>query len=139
MKTHLTSIAEHSDWLESLLFPDYRKWELHRKRVAFGKQPLEPWMFASCDEDGNVLEETTQFDPDETSQYYAQQMWDNKQYQQAKSRCFFEDFELENRFVTHKSHASFFYPISCLHERTIEDLVKYNLELTATAKKQIGL
>lgn len=44
MKT-LSSIAEHSDWLEnSHLFPN-EKWELHRKRVEFGKQQLEKWMF----------------------------------------------------------------------------------------------
>lgn len=96
----------------------------------FMSQKLELWMFVPCKLVDGVwvaLEEKKPFQDN----YF--------EFQEAKKRCLFEDFEMDNSFVTHKSHNSFFYPISCLHEQTIEDLIKYNLELTKTAQKQIGL
>lgn len=142
----LTSIAEHSDWLDKSPYMNNRKWELHRQRVDFGKQPLALWMFVPCElVDGVwvVLKE-----PNTENEKYRMIVGEEKEnildlhsfdcdveeYQQAKERCLFEGFEMDNSFVTHKSHNSFFYPISCLHEQTIEDLVKYNLELTKTAQ-----
>ena len=95
------------------------------KYAHFLKQPLTLGMFVPCDLYGNVLEEKKPFQ----DKYY--------EYQEAIERCLFEGFEMDNSFVTHKSHNSFFYPISCLHEQTIEGLVKYNLELTTTAQKEI--
>lgn len=104
-------------------FEDYC--DLICRYAKFIKQPLALWMFVPCDLYGNVLEEKKPFQ----DKYY--------EYQEAIERCLFEGFEMDNSFVTHKSHNSFFYPISCLHEQTIEGLVKYNLELTTTAQKEI--
>ena len=104
-------------------FEDYC--DLICRYAKFIKQPLALWMFVPCDLHGNVLEEKKPFQ----DKYY--------EYQEARERCLFKGFEMDNSFVTHKSHNSFFYPISCLHEQTIEDLVKYNLELTTTAQKEI--
>jgi hypothetical protein len=111
----------------------------NKQYANFLKQPLELWMFVPCDEDGDVLKEPKYFKRDNSdfnNFHYADYCLE---YQQAKERCLFEDFEMDNRFVTHKSHASFFYPISSLHEKKIEDLVKYNIQLTPTALKKIGL
>ena len=104
-------------------FEDYC--DLICRYAKFLKQPLTIWMFVPCDLHGNVQEEKKPFQ----DKYY--------EYQEAKERCLFKGFEMDNSFVTHKSRNSFFYPISCLHEQTIEDLVKYNLELTTTAQKEI--
>ena len=104
-------------------FEDYC--DLICRYAKFIKQPLALWMFVPCDLHGNVLEEKKPFQ----DKYY--------EYQEARERCLFKGFEMDNSFVTHKSHNSFFYPISCLHEQTIEGLVKYNLELTTTAQKEI--
>lgn len=115
----------------------------------FLKQPLELWMFVACklvDGAWVVLEEpdrdNNKYDVyDREFCYFNDGLFfhDEQEYQEAKDRVLFEGFEKDNYFVTHKSHASFFYPISCLHEQSIEDLVKYNLELTPTALKKIGL
>ena len=104
-------------------FEDYC--DLICRHAKFLKHPLTIGMFVPCDLSGNVLEEKKPFQ----DKYY--------EYQEARERCLFKGFEMDNSFVTHKSHNSFFYPISCLHEQTIEDLVKYNLELTTTAQKEI--
>ena len=90
----------------------------------FLKQPLELWMFVPCDNDGNVLEEPC-FDG-ENDQYFASAF---EQFQQAKERCLFEGWDLEDVKET----------LSCGNHKTIEDLVKYSPELTLTAQKQIGL
>ena len=95
-------------------FEDYC--DLICRYSKFLKQPLALWMFVPCDLSGNVLEEKKPFQ----DKYY--------EYQEARERCLFKGFEMDN---------SFFYPISCLHEQTIEGLVKYNLELTTTAQKEI--
>ena len=59
MKT-LTSISKHSDWLDSIDIVILDKWNLHRKRVNFGKQPLAIYQFVPCkliDGEWVVLEE----------------------------------------------------------------------------------
>ena len=117
--------------------------EVVKNYVRFLKQPLQLWMFVPCklvDGVWMVFEEPHPFkegDCKEQNKLVTDIRF--KEYQEARERCLFEGFEMDNSFVTHKSHNSFFYPISCLHEQTIEDLVKYNLELTKTAQKQIGL
>lgn len=81
----------------------------------FLKQPLEIWMFVSCDE-----------------------------MEKAKERCLFEGF------IIYSENDFYFSIYRCLdgfttlidkknNDKTIESLVKYNLQLTPTAIKQIGL
>ena len=106
-------------------FEDYC--DLICRYAKFIKQPLALWMFVPCDEDGNVI-------PDKENHFTRKEL---DYWEQVEERCLFEGFEMDNSFVTHKSHNSFFYPISFLHEQTIEGLVKYNLELTTTAQKEI--
>jgi len=128
-KSRLISIAEHSDWLENKYNNSMTKWRLHRLRVDFGKQPLEPWQFVPCklvDGVWAVLEEKKPFQDN----YH--------EFVEAKERCLFEGF---------KSYKKEFVFLPGIIEidgefcdgKTIEDLVKYNLQLTQTAQKQIGL
>lgn len=70
------------------------------------------------------------------------------EYQKAKDRCLFKGFQLGefsstiehksvgNIFVMYKSNGVWF---KNTNGETIEDLTRYNLTLTASAKKQIGL
>jgi len=111
----------------------------------FLKKPVEKWMFVPCDENGDVLEE-----PNEE---FELSYWDystkSSKYQQAKERCLFEGFELDfnNMYIIKVSNVVFqilFYKNGCVtinakNIKTIEDLIPYNLKLTATAKKEIGL
>src|SRR3989304_9981979 len=123
----LMSVSEHSDYLNKLLTFDSIKWHNHILRVAFGKQPLELWMFIPCDEEGNVLEEKSIFNT--TDEDYIFNSDDFDKYQQAKERCLFEGFEFIESLKL----------INCnLNEfKKIEDLVKYDLQLTKTAIKQL--
>ena len=97
--------------------------------AMFLKQPLELWMFIPCDEEGNVLEEKSIFNT--TDEDYIFNSDDFDKYQQAKERCLFEGFEFIESLKL----------INCnLNEfKKIEDLVKYDLQLTKTAIKQLGL
>lgn len=142
---NLTSIAEHSDYIETFCnIPEY-KWQLHRKRVEFGKQTLEKWMFVACklvDGVWVVLEEPHPFkegDCKEQNKLVTDIRF--KEYQQAKERCLFEGFEIGiyPLDVLLMRGNKWGLPIIDLHRQTIEDLVKYNLELTATAQKEIGV
>lgn len=78
-----------------------------------------------------------------------------REYQESKERCLFEGFELEYKNTVVNDDIQILFYKSKLIElveifdgqmpdskgkiSTIEDLVKYNLELTPTAQKQIGL
>ena len=139
---NLTSIAEHSDWLEKSPYLNNRKWELHRQRVSFGKQPLAKWMFVPCDEDGNVLEESGMFKLlGEVDNDLEQQ-----RYQQAKERCLFEGFAVKDglSICEENSILHIFWNYDGIWRiskglKTIEDLSLYKLQLTPTALKKIGL
>jgi len=136
---NLTSIAKHSDWLENKGdLNDSQKWQLHRQRVEFGKQPLEIWQFVPCklvDGVWVVLEEPHRNEQD---------TWLWAEYKQAKERCLFEGFKKVVRndvnLILHSGfclieynlgHFGFYDKSKSI--KTIEDLVKYNLELTPTA------
>jgi len=99
----------------------------------FLKQPLELCMFVPCDEDNNVLKEETEYSA------YA----DDLKYQQAKERCLFEGFNFleRNKKVFHVENKKEVFGVGYKNGifKTIEDLVKYDIELTKTAKKLIGL
>jgi hypothetical protein len=123
----------------------------------FLKQPLELWMFVSCDDEGNILEipdlNSMKYDINisevETDTDY--QLYDNDilEYQQAKERCLFDGWEYNSETEQLKKGRLFlfFSPNFCetyLDGNTeylefIEEIAKYDLELTATGQKQIGL
>lgn len=118
------------------------------KYPEFLKQPLEKWMFVPCDEDGNVLEEPKNEICDVIDMYSLKwSLYNDKieQYQQAKERCLFEGLELNNE-KTHLTNSFIGINVKCFKSwknynnyNTIEDLVKYNLQLTPTAIEQLGL
>lgn len=109
----------------------------------FLKQSLELWMFVPCDENGNVLENKScdiSCDPSDFSENgkcglngcYNQ----SKHYQQAQERVLFEGFEYDNKMeYWHNKHISF--DEEFCENKTIEDLIQYNLTLTQTAIKQL--
>ena len=118
----------------------------------FLKQKLYLWMFVPCKlVDGVlvVLEEPnfydkygTNFEPIQNIEYAI----DHREYQEAKERVLFEGIEyVEAKQEGHhsflricKSLSTINYP-SFWRRNTVEDLIPYNLKLTPTALKQIGL
>lgn len=151
MRNTLTSIAEHSDWLETTEYWYNKRWLLHRKRVEFGKQPLAIWQFVPCklvDGVWIVLESYYKDGLEYFDGIYPEQL------KQAKSRCIFEGFEItytdvfvktiskgreRNCFKINFKSKNVFIHRDRIVVDTIEDLVKYNLELTASAIKELGL
>jgi hypothetical protein len=97
----------------------------------FLKQSLELWMFVPCDEDGNVLEI-----PIENQFLSSKKPYDRIKYQKAKERCLFDGFVWKKAIFYEESKILF--PMHEL-DGIIEDLVKYDLQLTTTALKQIGI
>jgi len=101
----------------------------------FLKQPLNLSMFVPCDLEGNVLEEDG-----------LMPSYERLQYLEAKERVLFEGIEfVEAKQEGHhsfvricKSLSTINYPSFWLRN-TVEDLIPYNLKLTTTALKQIGL
>jgi len=114
--------------------------------AKFLKQANEKWMFVPCDEDGNVLET-----PSDDILYRAQfhnlamhELMQYKQYKKAKERCLFNNFEIieynrYNEYLSNGINSVYLKQFSGLKHETIEYLVKYNIQLTPTALKQIGL
>jgi len=96
----------------------------------FLKQPLAVWQFVPCDENGNILEEPVHYETWlKLHEFEGSTIGfdEYSKYQQAKERCLFEGFsEKDARF-------------SLFANETIEDLIEYNLQLTKTAEKLIGL
>jgi len=136
-ENRLISISEHSDWLDNKgELNNYEKWYFHRKRVGFGKQPLELWMFVPCKlvEDVWVVLEEPLLSVD---------FWEKgdvskelQEYQQAKEKCLF--------FSQHGNEEMF---DQCLAKVFLDEFFNIeqlaneirNIILTPTALKQIGL
>ena len=118
------------------------------KYANFLKQPLKLEMFVPCDEEGDILEEPTNYEKrllnmmteynDEVYTYY-----------QAKAKVLFEGFEIDKnlylvykneisigRFISYKNGNKFIFRDNM---KTIEDLVEFGFKLTENAIKQIGL
>ena len=104
--------------------------EIANKSVLYArflKQPLKLERFIPCDEEGDILEEPTNYEKrllnmmteynDEVYTYY-----------QAKGKVLFEGIDLER--------ANYY---CSLKNRTIENFVTFNLELSESAIKQIVL
>ena len=123
-----------------------------RERVSnyanFLKQKLKLEMFVFCDEEGDILEEPTDYEKrllnmmteynDEVYTYY-----------QAKAKVLFEGFEIDKnlylvykneisigRFISYENGSKFLFRDNF---KTIEDLVEFGFKLTENTIKQIGL
>lgn len=127
---------------QDLETPKGRKISEIVKYGLFLKQPLELWMFVPCDKEGNVLEAVP---------YYADGIEKVNEYKKAKERCLFEGFAIEEEsFISNIPH--FYLEIDGVKImwnfndkwvfykgfKTVEDLIKYDLQLTQTAIKQIS-
>lgn len=132
---------------------------LRMKFDSFVSKKLELGMFVPCDEEGNVLNKPTIYyngsvlmNLDGISLEIALKINDKVSiYEKAKERCLFEGLEFEDiqpsteynyyhlngNKIFEANNQYKFFPYRGL--RTIEDLVKYDLTLTKTAIKQIGL
>jgi len=119
----------------------------------FIKQKLTIWMFVPCklvDGVWVVLEEPLQQnyvfeDHPELAgnpKEYDLELFENdiKEYQEAKDRVLFANFKYDKMgFAYSTTQSECVFDEEYMESKTIEDLVKYNLELTPTAKKLIGL
>jgi len=115
---------------------------LHLEKVLnyakFLKQRLKLSMFVPCDLDSNILEEPyTLFtnDSDEFDEYTIE-------YCKAKELILFKGFEYDKSaggIKKGKIYDRVWISEIDLIEMTIEDLLKYDLELTPAAKKQFNI
>ena len=121
----------------------------------FLKQTPQIWMFVPCklvNGVWDVLEEPkfnveNEYDGEKRREFSVAL----KEYQQAKERCYFEGFEVKERncneakfkYIENGLIAVFYYnkTTNSFEEnadfKTLEDLIPYNLTLTATAQKEI--
>jgi len=134
----ITSITEHSDYLHSLRICMSERWSLHRKRVNFGKQLTELWMFIPVGFDGNVLELPGSAPIYTHSKEYIQK------WNEARKRCLFEGFSICDRMEEGEKIDCIMYNdehflLKSIIGKTIEEIVKHQFELTPTALKTIGL
>ena len=108
----------------------------------FLNQPLTLGMFVPCDEDGNVLEVCKQKDVCSKSLSGNCICPKSDKYQQAKERVLFEGVKLvtdDNTFASHLESEKGFWRYTDNIFGNIEELCKYDLNLTESALKQIGL
>ena len=91
--------------------------------AKFLKQPLEQWMFAPCDENGNILLDGVN--------------WNKKFYQKAQERVLFEGFKVKGDFWL--SNGELYIDEEFCENKTIEDLIDFDVTLTPNALKQLGL
>ena len=97
----------------------------------FLKQSLELWMFVACYLRDGIWIPYTKETLLNTMELF-------NEWEQAKGRCLFDGFEYDNRMeYWHDSNISF--DEEFCENKKIEDIVSYNLTLTPTAIKQIGL
>ena len=135
---NLTSSKDFGKLLKDKSDSEYRR--LRENFDNFLEKPLKLGYFIPCDEEGDILEEPTNYEKrllnmmteynDEVYTYY-----------QAKAKVLFEGFEYdkENNWVTYNEFARFF--VSELQNGKVEDLfklIKDEITLTETSKKEIG-
>ena len=106
--------------------------------AIFLKQRLELWMFVPCDKDGNVMTKPkiscATCDECTCSMDYVK-AWD-----EAKARCLFKGFRIENYTLTNDiiglgQALTLYSDIESLSD----DFRERDIELTPTALKQLGL
>ena len=114
------------------------KWELILNYANFLKQTLELGMFVPCDEEGSILEEKEiiDFHPKDWNEINNQ----NQKYQQAKEKVFFQGCIYDDKMDAVRDNIGLMmYSVKYESNDAIEDLVKYNLTLTDSAIKKLGL
>jgi hypothetical protein len=125
---------------------DYLKWyeALRNNYDDFLKQPLELWMFVPCklvDSVWVVLEvPKLVYEKEDDNSALQNHNAYLEEFQQAKERCLFDGcvYDDEMQAIRNEKGIDLFYlPKGELF--TIEIMTKYNLQLTTTVKKQIGL
>ena len=136
---YLVSSLEFRKKLKNVSDSEYRR--LRDNYDDFLEQPLKLEMFVPCDEEGDILEEPTNYEKrllnmmteynDEVYTYY-----------QAKAKVLFEGIEFRKNggvnFLTIKEDTFAFFDFNVKFKNlTIEDLIKYDLQLTENAVKQI--
>ena len=89
----------------------------------FLKKPLELGMFVPCDENGDILRDGVN--------------WNKKFYQKAQERVLFEGFKVKGDFWL--SNGELYIDEEFCENKTIEDLIDFDVTLTLTALKQLGL
>ena len=127
--------------------------------AKFLKQPLKLEMFVPCDEGGNVLKEPIFHEPNNENEIGNYQILIDEYYE-AKAKVLFEEFNLNQKDFS-KLESIFCLTKECFQItfftkekgcfmdnlktnktyeiKTIEDLIQFELELTESALKQIGL
>ena len=109
----------------------------------FLEQPLKLEKFVPCDEEGDILEEPTNYEMRLLNMMteYNDEVYT---YNQAKEKVLFEGIEFRTNggvnFLTIKEDTFAFFDFNIKFKNlTIEDLIQYNLQLTENAVKQIVL
>lgn len=97
--------------------------------AKFLKQPLEQFMFVPCDENGNVLERPN------AGMFGYDHIYNN--YNKAQERVLFEGFKVKGDFWL--SNGELYIDEEFCENKTIEDLIDFDVTLTQTAIKQLGL
>ena len=123
----------------------YLDWyeEVRTNYDNFIKQHLNLGMFVPCDEDGDILDEPKDYElrlPNMMTEYNDEVY----RYKQAKEKVLFEGIEFRKNagvnFLTIKEDTFAFFDFNIKFKNlTVEFLVQYNLQLTESAIKQIGL
>jgi len=145
---NLISITEHSDYLHSLTICMSERWSLHRKRINFGKQLTELWMFVPCklvDGVWVVLKKPINYEAWlglHQSEGGTIGFTEHVEYWKAKDLCLFEGFSICDRMEQGEEIDCIMYNdehflLKSIIGKTIEEIVKHQFELTTTALKQI--
>ena len=103
----------------------------------FLKEPLKLEMFVPCDDDGNFLENPSNKIYPASMSFSNEIEYYNLKHQQAKEKVLFDGFRFQNEgYVT---NGIFKFNEEYLENKTIEDLIQFDLTLTQTAIEKLGL
>lgn len=117
--------------LEHPASTDY-EWQLknHLNYANFLKQPLKLEMFVPCDDDGNVLDEPNNLAPNCGCMGICNNPCDEainiEIYENAKEKVLFDGFYISKDYIT---NCILQIDDEWIQDKTIEDLIPYNLEL----------
>ena len=136
---YLVSSLEFRKKLKNVSDSEYRR--LRDNYDDFLEQPLKLEMFVPCDEEGDILEEPTNYEqrlPNMMTEYNDEIY----RYKQAKEKVLFEGFHIEgNKLCYSDFYFGIIYDISNLKvENLLSELPENEMpKLMLSAIKQIGL